>query len=232
MYFDVRPFPTNRWIRLDYGLVKQKKMSSSTSQRSLSVRSMDSDASSHIDGNSSAQYILGKDIRTAAINNDEETLSILLDGKDKLVREAINEGNSFGRTAVWFASSKNYDKILSLLIRYGADVNKADNAKETPAYIAARYNNAACLSILLKNGANMHLVEKRGEVPYILTIHTTNISLCITFHCRSQFMYPRSTIILNVLSYWLNMILLACKNLIKMEEHPCMLLATMATMKF
>ncbi len=141
----------------------------SSSQRSLSVRSMDSDTSSHVDGNSSALYILGKDIRTAAINNDEETLSILLDGKDKLVREAINEGNSFGRTAVWFASSKNYDKILSLLIRYGADVNKADNAKETPAYIAARYNNAACLSILLKNGANMHLVEKRGEVPYIFS---------------------------------------------------------------
>ena len=138
-------------------------MSFSTSQRSLSNRSIDS-GTSNADGNTSAAYVLGKDIRTAAINNDEETLLILLEGQSKLVNEAINEGNSFGRTALWFACSKNYDKILSILIKFGADVNKADNAKETPAYIASRYNNAACLSILLKNGANMHLVEKRGEV--------------------------------------------------------------------
>ncbi len=139
-------------------------MSKGSSQRSLSNRSIDSYDDNCNDGSKSAFYLLGKDIRAATINNDEETLLILLDANRKLVDQAINEGNSFGRTAVWLASSKNYDKVLSILTRYGADVNKADNAKETPAYIASRYNNAACLSILLKNGANMHIVEKRGEV--------------------------------------------------------------------
>jgi len=139
-----------------------------SSQRSLSNRSLNSHGSSAADGNASAQSVLGKDIRTAALNNDEETLLILLESQDRLVREAINEGSSFGRTAVWLASSKNFDKILSILIRYGADVNKADHAKETPAYIASRYNYAACLSILLKSGANMHLLEKRGEVPIFI----------------------------------------------------------------
>ena len=151
-------------------------MSKASSQRSLSNRSIDSYDDSSNDGNKSAFYLLGKDIRAATINNDEETLLILLDANRKLVDQAINEGNSFGRTAVWLASSKNYDKILSLLIRYGADVNIADNAKETPAYIASRYNNAACLTILLKNGANMHIVEKRGEVTSI------NISLLSYLH--------------------------------------------------
>ena len=66
---------------------------------------------------------------------------------DDFVREAAYRGNI---------------KWLELLVKEGADVNKADNIGGTPLMKSVCGNQKDCLQILLKAGADVNRIDDRG----------------------------------------------------------------------
>ena len=52
--------------------------------------------------------------------------------------------------------------ILSLLLKYGADINKRSGDQRTPVIWAAFRNNIPMLEYLIENGADIHAVDKDG----------------------------------------------------------------------
>jgi ankyrin repeat protein len=61
----------------------------------------------------------------------------------------------------------NHDRVLSFLIKIGADIEVKTNRNESPLNIAAAYNNVFATQLLLNNGADIESVDGDGRTPLL-----------------------------------------------------------------
>jgi hypothetical protein len=70
--------------------------------------------------------------------------------------------------ALLLASQKGFEKIIKLLIKFGANINVVDNDKNSPLYYAVIYNHLYAVTTLLGLGANpiyvKDLLNERKEI--------------------------------------------------------------------
>ena len=103
----------------------------------------------------------------AAMSNDD-FVQLCCKGTIREIRVALLNGadpnakdSERGRTALLAASENENLKILSLLLKVGADVNAKDNNGVT-ALMVATLNNAEAVSLLLEAGADVNAKTEWG----------------------------------------------------------------------
>ncbi len=93
--------------------------------------------------------------RQAAMRGDKATLL----GFIQAGKIDINAPNSFGDTAVMFATSENQLKALKILIDEGADLNKQSQSGRTAVILAVSHNRPDALKLLIEAKANLDLQD-------------------------------------------------------------------------
>ena len=107
---------------------------------------------------------LGQDpegaLRSAALDGNIEAV------KRHLAAGAnVNAPNTYGWTALYWASSRGHKEIVELLIANGADVNAKDDDGNTPLHLAAGASHKEIAELLIAEGAEVNAKTKRGETP-------------------------------------------------------------------
>jgi len=119
-----------------------------------------------------------KTLLVKAIENKNSSLALYLIGKGIDVKKK----NSSGRTALHAAAGlkgKDWDKIITLIIQRGENVNDTDNSGVSPAGIAIESENSSGFKILLDNGLDINLKE-RGTDPLVLYAYKRNAKSAFT----------------------------------------------------
>lgn len=76
----------------------------------------------------------------------------------------INSKDRSGLTALMYASSNGYLKIVEFLINNGADIEITDNQYgETALFFAVRHNHVNVVKYLLSHGANSNATDKKCQ---------------------------------------------------------------------
>ena len=71
----------------------------------------------------------------------------------------VNARNGMGQTALHIAARQGQDYLVSLLIKYHADVNGLDGSHRSPKDYARAYHHSSTDALLRRNGA----VEAAGQ---------------------------------------------------------------------
>lgn len=120
----------------------------------------------------------GKTLLALALENKSLSVSLYLIGKGIDVKKK----DTSGRTALHAAAAlkgKDGDRIISMIIQSGGNVNEPDNAGVTPAGIAVDSGNTSGFMILLDNGLEINLKE-RGTDPIVLYAYKKNMKSAFT----------------------------------------------------
>ncbi|MCP4130798.1 MAG: hypothetical protein GY754_07435 [bacterium] len=75
---------------------------------------------------------------------------------------AINETNSYNRTALHHAAATGSQQIVSILLAAGAQVNVTDNNGVSPLFYAVRNGNKHITELLLSRGASLQVENTMG----------------------------------------------------------------------
>ena len=125
----------------------------------------------------------GKTLLMLAIlhNNNLEIIKAILEKTPKLeLNEIINFSEYInGYTALHIAMLSKNDAIatVSLLIEYGADVNKIDKKQQTPLFMASYYGMFNIVKTLIKCEASLNIKDNLNQTPLFLAVHTEDIKL-------------------------------------------------------
>src|SRR3989339_601373 len=95
-------------------------------------------------------------------NEIEKVKDFLKNNREK---EIINAQNSYGKTPLYQACSKNYKDIVKLLLENGANPNIPNKDKETPLYWACAKGNLEIVKLLLEKDADVNIANKNRETP-------------------------------------------------------------------
>lgn len=117
------------------------------------------------DANINARYA-GKTPLMLAIENGHEQTANLLIEKGAFVNAIENQGAS----ALFRASSKGMDGIVSKLCSFCAKVDQPNESGATPLMAAAGSGNLQSVKILLDNGADLKATDKQGDAPLFYAI--------------------------------------------------------------
>lgn len=77
----------------------------------------------------------------------------------------INSKDSFGKTALLWASRRGDLEAVQLLLRHGADPNVSDAVRRSPLHMAARSRSVPLIETLIKYGADPRAVNFLNEMP-------------------------------------------------------------------
>jgi len=78
----------------------------------------------------------------------------------------VNCIDEYGKAPIHVACNlKNYNEVVRLLIRHGANVNVADANKYTPLHISTLLQKHDLTELLLENDANPDVIDKFGCSP-------------------------------------------------------------------
>ena len=76
----------------------------------------------------------------------------------------VNDNPKVGYTPLWLAVSNESEKMLTVLIRLGADVNaRLPFSMETPLIYSCVRNYTACAHLLIRGGADINLQDSNGN---------------------------------------------------------------------
>lgn len=73
-------------------------------------------------------------------------------------------------TPLHLATRANSDRVLHVLLRYGADPNAQDVDGYTPLHLAAVHNSAEAARVLLRNGADVNARNNDGDTPLSVAV--------------------------------------------------------------
>ena len=128
-------------------------------------------------------------LHMACQNNHPNIVRILLAaGVDPEVTVWMNDV-----TPCLIASSRGNYSIVKMLLRKGANVNRAEFNGMTALHKAARGGHAQCVKLLLSNGANVDPTSSNGETPAQLTIkesHRKVLRLLLEANCSVSNLNP------------------------------------------
>ncbi|KAL3697098.1 hypothetical protein R1sor_011174 [Riccia sorocarpa] len=102
----------------------------------------------------------------AARKADADKLKALLEAED--VQRDVNEIDENQRTALHFAAGLGSEKVVNLLIEYGADVHWQDKDGFSALHIAAGYVHTSVVKALIGAGADPDLEDDKGRSPLSL----------------------------------------------------------------
>ncbi|KAL2643964.1 hypothetical protein R1flu_011551 [Riccia fluitans] len=102
----------------------------------------------------------------AARKADADKLKTLLEAED--VQRDVNAIDENQRTALHFAAGLGSEKVVNLLIEYGADVHWQDKDGFSALHIAAGYVHTSVVKALIAAGADPDLEDDKGRSPLSL----------------------------------------------------------------
>ena len=79
---------------------------------------------------------------------------------ENLSKSEINQGESRGRTALFWAARRGDLSAVSQLLKAGADPNKNTYEGSGPLSVAIQSRNQLCISAVLRYGAEIHRVNR------------------------------------------------------------------------
>lgn len=74
----------------------------------------------------------------------------------------LNHRNSRGETALFVASAQGFDRALTPLFEFGAQINIPDLSQRTPLIAAAEHRFMDIVQILVEKGADINAADSRG----------------------------------------------------------------------
>lgn len=116
----------------------------------------------------------GADINASGVNKNGVLIALVcrevpmsVDQAKEMLRRVtdINAENIYGLTALCYAASRNNLKAVSLLIEFGADVNRITTSGYTPIWFA---NTIECMTLLIDAGADVNSVFEGEQGEYSL----------------------------------------------------------------
>ena len=99
---------------------------------------------------------------------------------EEMIEHYIADPNlpgSSGRTPMYMAASKDYYKIIKILIKYGADLNIPDLNGSTPLSVASKFGFLKSCRLLLNYGADINYKNQNGGTPLIAAIVNNHFEL-------------------------------------------------------
>ncbi|BBN01716.1 signal recognition particle 43 kDa protein [Marchantia polymorpha subsp. ruderalis] len=102
----------------------------------------------------------------AARKVDVDKLKALLDAEE--VQRDVNAIDENQRTALHFAAGLGSEKVVNLLVEYGADVTWQDKDGFSALHIAAGYVHTSVVKALIAAGADPDLEDDKGRSPLSL----------------------------------------------------------------
>jgi ankyrin repeat protein len=80
-------------------------------------------------------------------------------------------------TSLLAAVTKNYTKIVDLLVRHGATIDQADDSGCTPLFIACQEGNLEIVQLLVKAGADLQESDSRGWTPLFVAAEMGHLEI-------------------------------------------------------
>jgi ankyrin repeat protein len=102
-------------------------------------------------------------LHLAVVHDKEKYLQKLLNF-DVYIK-SIDEEDKSGRTSLYIACQDGNEKIVSLLLQFGANVDIAANNGFTPLHAASVNSYVTLVQLLLKRGANINAAASHGITP-------------------------------------------------------------------
>nr|XP_034333851.1 protein phosphatase 1 regulatory subunit 12A isoform X11 [Crassostrea gigas] len=98
----------------------------------------------------------------------EEENQMLQDANKWLNNKSVKEKKhpKTGATALHVAAAKGYTKVMSILLKAGADVNSQDYDGWTPLHAAAHWGQEETCKLLVEHMCDMQLKNNAGQTPY------------------------------------------------------------------
>ncbi len=112
----------------------------------------------------------------------------LTDIAELLLKSGANANQDFGsfdKSPLHVAITKNYTKIVDLLVKYQAELTTQDKDGNTPLHMAinlnkaliVNINNISIVQILLKGGADLYLQNKAGDTPLHMALKSKQLQI-------------------------------------------------------
>ena len=107
-------------------------------------------------------------------NDGYEIAKLLLEyGADVSAKYKGNsEGKGKGYTALLYAAGSGDEKLIKLLVDYGAEINYQAEDGVNALMLACTYENISHVKFLLENGADVNAVDMQGKNALAHTIDT------------------------------------------------------------
>lgn len=86
--------------------------------------------------------------------------------------DIVNAGDNTGTTPLMWAAMNNQVTVISILIKYKANVNMQDDDGWTPLHFAAASDSYRATEILLNNGADANIADIEGKMAVNVTTDT------------------------------------------------------------
>ncbi|MDQ7825923.1 MAG: ankyrin repeat domain-containing protein [Candidatus Eremiobacteraeota bacterium] len=110
---------------------------------------------------------LGSDFYRAALKDDLEKVTSLLDQDGSLV----NLQDNLGMTVLhWLARSPGHRETIELLLSRGAPLTTRDRLGNTPLHLAAMAPNREAILLFLENGADITATTIDGMTPLHMSV--------------------------------------------------------------
>ena len=157
-----------RWSKIRWALGESRRLSKRTAERATSDRAADAAALGTLAGANDGMrekpvvserrrrvlcnvVMQSKALWRAARGGHEEVCAVLLESGYAMV-DAPGTGDS---SPLWVAASHGFARTVTLMLSYGADVNRPDECGCTPLQIATSLGHAAVARVLEKAGGAM-----------------------------------------------------------------------------
>jgi len=114
----------------------------------------------------------------------------------------INAKDRAGFTALIYACSNGWLKIVDFLINHGADIEIKDNQRgETALFFAVRSNNINIVNLLLSCGANKNATDKKSETVYRIAQNKNMINILMMLNTDYNNVQPKDYFLVEK-TYW------------------------------
>ncbi|XP_050361665.1 ankyrin repeat domain-containing protein 39-like isoform X1 [Nymphalis io] len=116
-------------------------------------------------------------IWNAAFSGDADRVQLLIDKTNNII-ELVNSIDNSGYTALHYAARNGHDRICSILLQNGAQINASTRSgKATALHRAAAAGKENTVVLLIKSGARLDLQDADGKTPLHKAAENQNFNI-------------------------------------------------------